>query len=439
MSRVISLENLQEYFSQIHSMILSLFANQSCMKCVQSSTGEFQFIACPIRLMEELDYLHPIHGLIMQTLETFHKKYDGCSSKTLLFILTTLYMQIREDGECQKILDYLDQFIDESKIFAENRLIEIGSFDSNVFLRICRGQTIYSNPLYQAYEHSPMNITQITSITRVKSSEEKCSFIPGIILPIYPSISGSKRTILIDGYLHEDYTHRGYNNQMKLRQISKTMKSSWMMVLLNILQVYSIEVILCSGTIDDRLKQSRIFLENLPTKTLRLLGEDCIIHYLTDLTNEHILSLNYIQPIADPSLTIVEKGSTILQYVPVDALVDVKEEQLLHCLGRIQRIVRRKFYLHGSGELEKSLYRYWYEKKKTMSENSHLACDILLECLERFSGELVNRKDLFESNFIDDFDSKFDAWKISIDLLKILFQIDRVVQIVDENISHTDL
>lgn len=435
MSQVIPLDHLQEYFSQIHSMILSLFANHSSMKCIQSSTGEFQYLACPIRLMEQLDYLHPIHGLVMQTLETFHQKYDGCSSKTLLFVLTTLYMQMQMFGEeCLKIVDYLEQLIDESKIFAENHLIERYSFDPQIFYRICRGQTIYSDALYQAYAHSSMNIT---SMTRVKSSQEKCSFIPGLILPINPSISGYRRTVLIDGYLHEDYTHRGYNNKMKLRQISS--KTSWMIVLLNILKVYSIEVIICSGTVDNRLKQSCIFLENIPMKTLRLLGEDSIIHYLTDVTNEHILSLDYIQPSADPSLTIVEKGSTIVQDVPVETLVDVREEQLSHCLARIQRIVKKKFYLNGSGDFEKSLYRYWYEKKKKTSEDwsmeKHLACEIFLQCLERFHEELIHR---FEGNFIDDFDSKFDAWKISIDLLRILFQIDDVVQIIDENISHTE-
>ncbi|CAF4505246.1 unnamed protein product, partial [Rotaria magnacalcarata] len=48
-----------------------------------------------------------------------------------------------------------------------------------------------------------------------------------------------------------------------------------------------------------------------------------------------------------------------------------------------------------------------------------------------FSNEIFNRKELFEKNLIDDFDSKFDAWQTSIELLKILMQVNDVVQIVD--------
>ena len=444
MSRILPLDNLHEYLSQIHSLVLSLWCNHTSMKCVHSSNGDFQFIACPIRLMEEMELTHPAHGLLMQTLETFHKKYDGCSSKTLLFVLTSFYMQFRmmitEENQCMKILDYLEELIDQSKVYAENALLEPYSVDSNLFRRICRCQTIYSEPLYQAYQSHSSDFMHITPITRVKSSEEKCSFIPGTILPTNVIVHGCRRTILIDGHLHEDYVHRGYNNQLKLQRISSK-KSAWRSILEGILQSHSIEVILCSGTVDERLKDSRIFLENIPTKILRLLGEDSIIHYLTDLTDQHILSINYSQPIVDSSLTMIDKGATLLQYVPVQAFVEVKQERLVHCLARSQRIVVKKFCVRGSGEFEENLIRYWSEKVRDdfLVEKS-LAYEMFLECLQLFHRTLLQRKDLFEANLLDDFDSKIDAWKVSIELLKILLQIDRVVQILntDED-ENTDL
>jgi hypothetical protein len=63
----------------------------------------------------------------------------------------------------------------------------------------------------------------------------------------------------------------------------------------------------------------------------------------------------------------------------------------------------------------------------------NLAYDCFLECLQLFVKELSNRKESWEKNIIDDFDSKFDAWKTSIELLKILMQIDHVVQIVEND------
>ncbi|CAF4933544.1 unnamed protein product, partial [Rotaria socialis] len=79
-------------------------------------------------------------------------------------------------------------------------------------------------------------------------------------------IQGPQRTLLIDGYILEDYVHVGYNNKLKLKQVSA--KSSWIYVISSILNQYSIDIILCSGTIDEKLKDlnrdnKRIFVENI--------------------------------------------------------------------------------------------------------------------------------------------------------------------------------
>ncbi|CAF3720326.1 unnamed protein product [Adineta steineri] len=427
------------------------------MKCVVSSSS-FQYFSCPIRLIEELPINHPYHSLVIQTLQTFHNKYDGCSCKTLLFFLTTYFNYFhllfdKNNHLCQKkIFNYLEQFIDQSKLIAEERFSENFYINSNIILRICRYQTIYSDSLYQAYlyfhslnqqiSHKELltHFNNLNHITRVKYFEEKCLFIPGTILQINKSIQGYRRTILIDGHLLEDYVHIGYNNKIKLKQIST--KSSWMYLVLSILKEYSIEIIICSGTVDQKLKEcnDKIFIENIPVKTLRLLGQNSLLTYITDLNQEHILSLNYTEFPDDPLLTIIEKGSTIIQYVPLESLINIKHEQFLHCLARFRHILRKNIYLNGSSEFENQLYKYWYDKRENNNNNNsfenNLAYECFLECLQIFIKEIKNHHEYFEKNLIDDFDSKFDAWKTSIELLKILMQIDNIVKIVtNEDLS----
>ena len=454
MSVFVTLDNLSSYMHQLNSIVLSLLCDHISMKCVDCSSS-FQFFSCPVCLIEELHITHPYHSLLIQTLRTFHDKYDGCSCKTFLFFLTTFYNHLRPlfDNNNQlfqkKVFNHLVQFIDQSLITAQNQFSQNLSLNPNIISRICRYQTIYSDSLYQAYLYFMSSKPQTSHlellthfdnlhhITQVKFLEEKCLFIPGTLLPMNKSIiKGYRRTILIDGYLLEDYVHLGYNNKIKLKQTS--LNSSWTYLILSILEEYSVEIILCSGKVDDKLKQSdnRIFIENIPVKTLRLLAENLILNYVTDLMEDNILLLNYIQYNDDSSLTIIEKGSTILQYVPLESLVDVRHEQFVHCLARFRHILRKDLYLNGSGEFEERLYKYWYEKKENLSMEDNIACECFLECLQVFVKEISNRKECFEKNLIDDFDSKFDAWKTSIELLKILMQIDNVVQIVDdENLS----
>ena len=268
MSRFRTIDNLSAYMCQLNSIVSSLLCDHISMKCVDSSSS-FQYFSCPICLIQEIDITHPYHSLVTQTFQTFHNKYDGCSCKTLLFFLTTFYTHLQTifDKANQlfqkQIFDHLEQFINQSILIAKNQFSEKLSLNFDIFPRICRYQTIYSDSLYQAYLYF-LSLNQQTSLlthfdnlnhlTRVKYSEEKCLFIPGTILPINQSITGYQRTVLIDGYLLEDYVHVGYNNKIKLKQISR--KSSWFYLILSILKEYSIEIILCSGTIDEKLKMN---------------------------------------------------------------------------------------------------------------------------------------------------------------------------------------
>jgi hypothetical protein len=452
MSRFIAIENLSSYMCQLNSIVLSLLCDHTSMKCVDSSAS-FQFFSCPIRLIEELQINHPYHSLIIQTLQKFHNKYDGCSSKTFLFFLTTIYNHLqllwdKKDRLFQKkIFNALEQLIDQSIFITKNKFTQNLSLNSDILHRICRHQSIYSDSLYQAYLYFTSSREQISHlellthfdnlhhITRVKYSEEKCLFIPGTILAVNSSIKGYRRTVLIDGYLLEDYTHLGYSNKLKLKHTST--KSSWIYLILSILKEYSIDVIICSGKIDEKLKdlnnENMFFIENIPTKTLRILGQNSLLNYLTDLNSEeNILLFNFIQFNDDPLLTIVEKGSTIIQYVPFKSLIDIKHEQFVHCFARFRHILQKNLFLNGSGQFEDMLYQYWYKNREKSSIENDMAYECFLECLQKFVRELTNRKECFENNLIDDFDSKFDAWKTSIELLKILMQIDNVIQIVDD-------
>ncbi|CAF1049035.1 unnamed protein product [Rotaria sordida] len=451
MSRFITIENLSSYMCQLKSIVSSLLCDHTSMKCVDSSSS-FEFFSCPIKLIEELNIIHPYHSLIIETLETFHNKYDGCSCKTLLFFFITFYnhLQILFDKNNQliqkKIFNYLEQFIDQSLLIAKNNFIENLYLNLNIFHRICRFQKIYSDILYEVYlyfisskqqiihEELIKQFDNLNHITYVKYSEEKCLFIPGTIIPINKSIKGYKRTILIDGYILEDYIHIGYNNKLKLKQTS--IKSSWIYIILSILEKYSIDIILCTGTIDTKLKElnhnKRIFIENISKKIFQLFEQNFIINYLTDINEENILLLNYLEYHNDPSIIFIEKGLTIIQYVPFENLISIKHEQFVHCLSRFRLILKKNFYLKGSGEFENNLYKYLYDnKKENLSIEYNFAYECFLECLKLFVNELLNHKELFEKNLLDDFDSKFDAWKTSIELLKIIMQIDNIILCLD--------
>ncbi|CAF4575950.1 unnamed protein product [Rotaria sp. Silwood1] len=393
------------------------------MKCIESSSSSsFEFFSCPIQLIEELHINHPYHSLIIETLETFHNKYNGCSCKTLLFFLITFYnhfqILINKNNQLfqMKIINYLEEFIEQSILIAKNNFIENLFLNSNIFLRICRFQYIYSDILYQAYlyfislkqqnthEELIKQFNNLNHITRVKYSEEKCLFIPGTIISIDKSIQGYKRTILIDGYILEDYIHIGKIDE-KLKELNNN-------------------------------NNKRIFIENISIKIFQLFEQNSIINYITDINEENILLLNYIEYYNDPSIIYIEKGSTIIQYVPFENLINIKHEQFVHCLSRFRLILKKNFYLNGSGEFENNLYKYFYNKKENLSIEYNLAYEYFLEYLQLFVNELLNHKESFIKNLIDDFDSKFYAWKTSIELLKILMQIDNVVQIIDnDNLS----
>ena len=365
----------------------------------------------------------------MQTLENFHKKYSGCSCKYFLFFLTNFYEQLTNLIEERTIFDELDKLIQKSKFIARNQFAESDlSWNFETFERICRYQTNYAQCLHEAYLHLNLNFKNLIHLTQVRSVEEKSVFLSGLLISTNEKIEGTYRTILLDGYLLEDYVHVGYNNQMKTKQIST--KSSWFYLISSILEEYKIDIVLCTGTIDDKFKtmnnSSRIFIENLSTKILRLCDENLMINYLTDLNEENILQLNY--RVYSNEFTVIEftHCGTILQCVPCDYLIDLKHEQLSHCIGRCQEIMKTNIYLAGSGLFETQLYKYIYENEEM---NSSSEC--FLRTLDLFIQELSNRKDLFQSNLIDDFNSKFDAWTSSIDLLKIFFQIDQILEITD--------
>jgi len=420
--------NLSMYISKLKSLVLSFLCDHTTIKCIDS-TSTFQYLACPIRLLEELSFEHPCHSIVMQTLENFHKKYSGCSCKYFLFFLTNFYEQLTNLIEERTIFDELDKLIQKSKFIARNQFAESDlSWNFETFERICRYQTNYAQCLHEAYLHLNLNFKNLIHLTQVRSVEEKSVFLSGLLISTNEKIEGTYRTILLDGYLLEDYVHVGYNNQMKTKQIST--KSSWFYLISSILEEYKIDIVLCTGTIDDKFKtmnnSSRIFIENLSTKILRLCDENLMINYLTDLNEENILQLNY--RVYSNEFTVIEftHCGTILQCVPCDYLIDLKHEQLSHCIGRCQEIMKTNIYLAGSGLFETQLYKYIYENEEM---NSSSEC--FLRTLDLFIQELSNRKDLFQSNLIDDFNSKFDAWTSSIDLLKIFFQIDQILEITD--------
>ena len=448
MTRLRSTNDLDEYLSQLDSLVCSLLADHTSMKCIDMSTS-YEFIACPVRLLDERPLTYPI---VNQVLRAFHEKYDGCSTKTLLFFLVRFYRYLRPfvDGRHRsserRIFEQFEQIIDQSRCVTQQRFSHALSIDARVLQRICRYQTVYADSLYEAYVHftaSKSGVTQrdligqfdeLQHITRVKYLEERCSFVPGTVLAGDLTVSGCRRTVLIDGHLLEDYVHIGYNNKMQLKSVGNE-PSAWMDCLSSILQAFAIEVVLCSGTVDGRLKSKVECVENVSTRILRMLGERSIVNYLTDLNDESdVLLLNYVPHPDDSSMVMIDRGSTIIQYVPLERLVDLRHEQFRHCLARFRLILRENAFVDGSGEFERQLMQYWYEQR----DHNSVAYEGFIQCLQELTRDVSSRKECFEANVIDDIHSKFDAWQTSLELVQILMQIDSVAEIV-QNDQTSDL
>ena len=444
MTRLRSTNDLDEYLVQLDSLVCSLLADHTSMKCLDMSTS-YEFIACPVRLLDERPLTYPT---VNQVLRAFHEKYDGCSTKTLLFFLVRFYRYLRPfvDGRHRsserRIFEQFEQLIEQSRCVTQQRFSHALSIDARVFQRICRYQTVYADSLYEAYVHfsaSRADVThrdlieqfdQLHHITRVKYLDEKCSFVPGTVLVGDSAVCGGcRRTVLIDGHLLEDYAHVGYNNTMPLKSVG-TEPSTWMDCLESILRAFSIDVVLCSGTMDGRLKSKIECVENVPTRILRMLGERSMLNYLTDLNDESdVLLLTYRSHPNDSSLTMIDRGSTIIQYVPLERLVDLRHEQFRHCLARLRLILRENAFVDGSGEFERQLMQYWYDRR----DHRSVAHEGFSQCLEEFTRDLSSRKDCYEANVIDDIHSKFDAWQTSLELVQILMQIDSIAEIVQND------
>ena len=444
MSRFLAVDRLSAYLRQLDSLVCSSLCDHTTMKCLQSSS---QFVSCPVRLLDELPLSHPCHSIVLQALQTFHDQYDGCSTRTLIYFLTRFYEYLQPFCEEKnpvfekKIFQHLEEILNQSFVVAQRLFARTFTIDRELLERLCRCQSVYADGLYQAYLHFTSEstdaelcdrFTNLHHLTRVKYFEEKCLFLPGIILPITGITPGRRRTVLIDGYLLEDYRHLGYKNPVKLKSINA--HSSWIHLIRSIVKEYSIEMILCSGTIDERIKDQLCCIDNLPIRTLRALGENSILHYLTDVSeDEHILLFNYLPLADDASLVMIDQGATLLHYVPLETLIDVKHERLQHCLARLRHILRANFYLNGSGDFESVLARHWNDQPCVRAVEEQIALDGFRHCLLSFVEALTNRGDLFETNLIDDCASKLEAWKVSLDLVKIVVQIDSVVQTVDSD------
>ena len=447
MTRFLAIDQLSGYIRQLDSLVCSSMCDHITIKCIQSSSSSPQFVSCPVRLLDELPLSHPCHSIVLQAFQSFHEQYEGCSAKTLIFFLTRFYEYFQPFCEeknllfQKKIFEHLEEILHQSFLVAERLFAQTFTIDVDLLHRLCRNQSLYADGLHQAYLHFTSfqphlthaelcdRFTDLHSLTRVKFLQEKCLFLPGILLPATDITPGYRRTVLIDGYLLEDYRHLGYKNPLKLKPTNA--QSSWIRLIRSIVDEYSIEMILCSGTVDDRIKDHLSCIGNLPISTLRALGENSILHYLTDVNeDEHIRLFNYLPVPDDPSLIMIEQGATLLHYVPLETLIDLKHERLQHCLARLRHILRANLYLNGSGEFESRLDRYWSDQQDVLGVEEQIALDGFRHCLQAFVEALANRGDLFEKNLIDDCASKVEAWKVSLDLVKILLQIDCVVQIV---------
>ena len=126
------------------------------------------------------------------------------------FQIIFIYYSIKTIDSLKKaIFNHLEQFIDQSILIAKENFTENLVLNLNVFHRICRFQTMYSDSLHQAYLYFISSKQQISHeelinqfdnlnhIKRVKYAKEQCLLIFGTKLPIDKPIQGHQRILLI--------------------------------------------------------------------------------------------------------------------------------------------------------------------------------------------------------------------------------------------------
>ena len=447
MTLFLSNDQQEKYIEQLYRYLQGILCQHTQIKCLQfsSSSSTFEFYSCPMKWLDEISLFdYPFHSIVRQTLERFHYKYDGCSMKICIYFFCQFYYYFKRFHE-KKIFEYVEEILQQSLEYTKDHLCQ--SFESvnlEFFQRLCRSQHIYAQCLYEMYLFYPsIPFDHLHHLIRIKSCEEKCHFIPSLLLPYshhQRSLQGTHRTIFLDGYLLEDYHHLGYRSNVKIKSVSS--QSTWMNLIQSILREYQIEMIICTGTIDSRLKEQSNcnYLENISIRILRSFDEQILLHYLTDLDPDvNIISLDYHPYPDDPSLIQINHGCTLLHYIPSELFIDVKQEQFQHCFGRFKQILQTKMFLKGSGEFERELFQYWNRKNDYQCIEEQIAIEGFQQCLQLFYEDLQLKKDLYEMNFIDDYLSKFDAWKCSFELVKILFEIDSIVKILDQEQINSDL
>lgn len=267
--------------------------------------------------------------------------------------------------------------------------------------------------------------------------------------------------ILIDSSLEHKYVHLGYNKDLKCQIINDNYNLGetndydiWLRNFQENIKNANVNVIFVSGSIDYNLKNwldcnSIIIFDTINYKTFEMLKayfNQSALVYLNDLTADYIFkckidkltssdffSLKYI--VVKPVENIDNQTISLLFKSRLECLTKMYEDDLEHCVKRIENVINNRVFIEGSAKAEEFLSTSIMCQKlklKDFIDTGDNDIDIYYELVKSalYNGfmdfvKLVNHQKQDETRiYYDDFSEKTRVWDTAVRTVCLLLNTD---------------
>jgi hypothetical protein len=264
--------------------------------------------------------------------------------------------------------------------------------------------------------------------------------------------------LFISGSLTQDHLHLGFNKNLNFTKynLAKTnftkSLNEWEQNVKRTLLNNQIEVLFIREKIEKNLREfcrinSLLVFANLSSTTEKKMKNffKCpSLVYIEDFTNEHLFTVKLAKYEKDfivldlPDDGHLEKCFSILIKSRIQSTLLMHVEYLNHCIKRLSNILTNRHYLNGTNaEIEKSLsdsVKKFSDPSDRGGENEvyfELAKDVVANAFADFHLMVSanNSNDQLKIKFIDDFQSKSEAWHLSFYMCCIFLDSDISISI----------
>ena len=490
----------------LNSISLSL-GNQTTVKCLAHG---IKFTKCWAKILDELVYSNENHNdpfiiLLNKYFQSYHNT-NICSSKTALvltILLWKLYNQKLFINQAQSQQQRYDQVIHEiDKIFdtsiekLKNNEIFITRIQSTLFEfrksgrhqvktisiqneiyfknlinRLCRSQLNHSDLIWNIFKYNSFKIDTNRTIFSFDDSQledfndENWFFInSGILFEIDNQNRKSDlimNSIIIDANLSHNYTHIGYNKDIKYNKIIKSndftsyshqilnAKTEWLNKIKKVLIENTVNLLIVSGSVDQDLlnfclEENIIVFTSLNAEKFKVIknyfnnvtllvyiedfSQDCL--FKCKLENSNYKNYFFAKKINEDendiiSVLIKKNRHMFLLKNQIKMFI----EELKHNLKRFENVLNDKLFVENfDAILESNFAEIIYNVKNDSEDeiNFSLAKEILYETFINYKNIVSSNVDKSDLGIIiyDDLKSKIESWRFALDINRMFLNID---------------